>query len=117
MNRRQFLTTTAAATGIASLGLTGCGGGDYDFELLNVSYDPTRELYRKINRLFADEYLREHGKRVRVRQSHGGSGSQARPVIDGIPADVVTLALWADVANLRSRKLLPVGRESRPEGK
>jgi len=103
MNRRQFLTTASAA-GLTSL--SGCGGGRYDFELLNVSYDPTRELYRAINRLFAAHYLEKTGKRVRVRQSHGGSGSQARAVGDGIPADVVTLATWADVDSIRTKKLM-----------
>ena len=84
-----------------------------DIELLNVSYDPTRELYRKLNHEFAAYYLREHGKTVRVRQSHGGSGSQARSVIDGIPADVVTLAMWADIDNIRSKKLIANGWENR----
>src|SRR5437868_15161733 len=105
MNRRQFLTTTAAATGIASLGLTGCGGGDYDFELLNASYDPTRELYRKINRMFADHCLADPkiSKLVRVRMSLGGSGIQARAVGDGLPADVATLALGNDIESLRRK--------------
>jgi sulfate/thiosulfate transport system substrate-binding protein len=110
MNRRQFLTT-ASATGLASL--SGCGGGRYDFELLNVSYDPTRELYRAINRLFAAHYLEKTGKRVRVRQSHGGSGSQARAVGDGIPADVVTLATWADVDSIQKKKLMEPNWEER----
>src|SRR5262245_52100632 len=103
MNRRQFLTTATAA-GLASL--SGCGGGDYDFELLNASYDPTRELYRKINRMFAAHYEEQTGQKVRVRQSHGGSGSQSRAVIDGLSADVVTLAMWADIDAIRSKKLI-----------
>jgi sulfate transport system substrate-binding protein len=103
MNRRQFISAASAAS-LATL--SGCDGGKYDFELLNVSYDPTRELYRKINRLFADHYLQAAGKRVRVRQSHGGSGSQARSVIDGLPADVVTLATWGDVDSIRAKKLI-----------
>lgn len=114
MNRRQLLAGTAL-TGLS--GFSGCSGPHYDFDLLNVSYDPTRELYRKMNRLFADHYRQEHGKTVRVRQSHGGSGSQARSVIDGIPADVVTLAMWADVDNIRSKKLITNGWEERPKGK
>lgn len=110
MNRRHFL----AASSVAGLStLAGCGGGRVDFELLNVSYDPTRELYRKLNHAFAEFYAREHGKTVRVRQSHGGSGSQARSVIDGIPADVVSLAMWADVDNIRSKKLIKDGWEKR----
>ncbi len=91
----------------------GCGGPRADFELLNVSYDPTRELYRKLNRAFAEHYQREHGQTARVRQSHGGSGSQARAVIDGIPADVVSLAMWADIDNIRAKKLIADGWEDR----
>jgi sulfate/thiosulfate transport system substrate-binding protein len=110
MNRRHFLTATAAA-GLATL--PGCGGSDYDFELLNVSYDPTRELYRKFNRMFAADYLEKTGKRVRIRQSHGGSGSQARSVNDGLPADVVTLAMWADTDSIRRNKLIVDNWEKR----
>ena len=67
-----------------------------DVQLLNVSYDPTRELYRELNEKFAAHWLAPKGQRV-VRQSHGGSGAQARAVIDGLEADVVTLALAYDV--------------------
>jgi sulfate transport system substrate-binding protein len=114
MNRRQFLTTSSVAAGLLALG--GCTGRRADVELLNVSYDPTRELYRKINRLFAERYEREHGKSLRVRMSHGGSGSQARAVIDGIPADVVTLATWSDIDNIRKKGLIADGWDSRPSG-
>ena len=110
MNRRHFLAASSLA-GLSAFG--GCGGPRYDFELLNVSYDPTRELYRKINHAFAAYYQREAGKTVRVRQSHGGSGSQARSVIDGIQADVVTLAMWADIDNIRSQGLIADGWEGR----
>ena len=65
--------------------------------LLNVSYDPTRELYRDINDAFAKKYRADHGRAVTVKQSHAASGSQARAVIDGLDADVVTLAVWPDV--------------------
>jgi sulfate transport system substrate-binding protein len=65
--------------------------------LLNVSYDPTRELYREINDVFAKQYQSEHGRAVTIKQSHAASGSQARAVIDGLDADVVTLAVWPDV--------------------
>jgi sulfate/thiosulfate-binding protein len=65
--------------------------------LLNVSYDPTRELYRDINTAFAKRYEAEHGRPVAIKQSHAASGSQARAVIDGLDADVVTLAVWPDV--------------------
>ena len=66
-------------------------------EILNVSYDPTRELYRQYNEAFAKHWKEKTGQEVIVRQSHGGSGGQARAVIDGLEADVVTLALAADV--------------------
>lgn len=78
-------------------------------QLLNVSYDPTRELYEKYNLIFAKYWLDKTGQEVEVRQSHGGSGKQARSVIDGLQADVVTLALAYDVDAIavKGRKLLP----------
>ena len=68
-----------------------------DVTLLNVSYDPTRELYADFNKAFAAAYQKETGKSVEIKQSHGGSGTQARAVIDGLQADVVTLALAYDI--------------------
>ncbi|MEN3162672.1 sulfate ABC transporter substrate-binding protein [Tistrella mobilis] len=68
-----------------------------DIELLNVSYDPTRELYKEVNRAFAAKWRAETGDTLTIRQSHGGSGKQARSVIDGLEADVVTLALAYDI--------------------
>lgn len=68
-----------------------------EITLLNVSYDPTRELYNQYNAMFARYYETKTGKRITIRQSHGGSGSQARSVIDGLQADVVTLALAYDI--------------------
>lgn len=65
--------------------------------LLNVSYDPTRELYAEFNKAFIAAYSKETGKKIEIKQSHGGSGSQARGVIDGLQADVVTLALAYDI--------------------
>jgi sulfate transport system substrate-binding protein len=78
-------------------------------QLLNVSYDPTREFYEKYNVLFARHWLDKTGQQVTVRQSHGGSGKQARSVIEGLRADVVTLALAYDVDAIaqKGRKLLP----------
>ena len=77
-------------------------------ELLNVSYDPTRELYVEYNAAFSKHYKASAGKAVTVKQSHGGSGKQARSVIDGLKADVVTLALAGDVdALVEHGKLLP----------
>jgi len=69
--------------------------------LLNVSYDPTRELYQAFNESFQKAYKAKTGKDVVVQQSHGGSGKQARSVIDGLAADVVTLALAADIGSKR----------------
>jgi sulfate transport system substrate-binding protein len=82
-------------------------------ELVNVSYDPTRELYQEINRAFIAHYQRETGKRVKVTQSHGGSGAQARAVIDGLKADVVTLALAGDIEAIRKRGLIAEGWQER----
>jgi sulfate/thiosulfate transport system substrate-binding protein len=82
--------------------------------LLNVSYDPTRELYEQYNAAFAKYWKGKTGDDVRVKQSHGGSGKQARTVIDGLPADVVTLALAGDVDAIATNgKLLPVNWQSR----
>jgi sulfate/thiosulfate-binding protein len=75
-------------------------------ELLNVSYDPTRELYQEINAGFARHWLATAKRQVTIRQSHGGSGKQARAVIDGLPADVVTLALAYDVDEIAKRGLI-----------
>ena len=77
-----------------------------DVTLLNVSYDPTRELYQDLNRAFVAQWKAQHGDNVAVRMSHGGSGTQARSVADGLPADVVTLALAYDIDALADRGLL-----------
>ncbi len=79
------------------------GGAHARTELLNVSYDPTRELYRDINQAFIAEWRQKSGQIIVIRQSHGGSGSQARAVIDGLNADVVTLALAGDIDAIASR--------------
>jgi sulfate transport system substrate-binding protein len=76
-------------------------------ELLNVSYDPTRELYRAINSAFIAKYEAQTGTDLTIKQSHGGSGTQARSVIDGLEADVVTLAMWPDTNAIAKAKLLP----------
>ena len=78
-------------------------------EIVNVSYDPTRELYEKYNKLFMEYYRQKYGQDVKISQSHGGSGSQARSVIEGLDADVVTLALENDVALLEKADLLEKG--------
>jgi len=81
--------------------------------LLNVSYDPTRELWRDLNDKFIPEYELKTGKRVVIQQSHGSSGGQARAVIDGLEADVVSLALWSDTDELRKKGLIQDGWEER----
>jgi sulfate transport system substrate-binding protein len=85
-----------------------------DVTLLNVSYDPTRELYQDFNAAFAKHWLAKTGDKVTIRQSHGGSGKQARSVIDGLPADVVTLALAYDIDEIAERsRLLPADWQKR----
>ncbi len=83
-------------------------------ELLNVSYDPTRELYQEVNAAFAADWKAKTGKAIAIRQSHGGSGKQARAVLDGLEADVVTLALAYDIDALaRKGGLLPATWQAR----
>lgn len=83
-------------------------------ELLNVSYDPTRELYQDFNKAFAEFWKEKTGDEVRIKQSHGGAGKQARAVIDGLEADVVTLALAYDIDEIASlTKKLPKDWQSR----
>src|ERR1700682_2048095 len=84
-----------------------------DVTLLNVSYDPTRELYADFNKAFAAAYQKETGKSVEIKQSHGGSGSQARAVIDGLQADVVTLALAYDIDAIAGKGLIPAHWQKR----
>ena len=92
------------------LGLAVAGGSGVaraEVSLLNVSYDPTRELYQDYNAAFARYWQGKTGEKVTINQSHGGSGKQARSVIDGLEADVVTLALAYDINELAERKLIP----------
>lgn len=97
--------------------LSGCGGSTAgerpSIELLNVSYDPTRELWRDINTQFVKRLKAESGIEVSIKQSHAGSSSQARAVIDGLEADVVTLALWSDVDAIRKHGLIKDGWQER----
>ena len=87
----------------------GQGGKRDTVDLLNVSYDPTRELYREVNRAFARKWLGDEGQTVTFRMSHGGSGKQSRAVNDGLEADVVTLALGYDIDAIAEKsKRLPV---------
>jgi len=97
------------------VGLSGCSGDSSDDEtLLNVSYDPTRELWKDLNEAFIAHHQQETGKTVAVKQSHGGSGSQARAVGDGLEADVVTLALWSDTDSIRQKGLIRDNWDSAP---
>jgi sulfate transport system substrate-binding protein len=113
-----------ALTGLLALGMTACGsaapggapeagGAKKAVELLNVSYDPTREFYQQYNAAFATYYAAKTGQTVTVKQSHGGSGTQARAVIDGLQADVVTLALAYDVDALAGANLIPADWQGR----
>ena len=97
-----MIVAAVAASGVFAPAASG------DVSLLNVSYDPTRELYKDVNAVFAKHWKAKTGESVTVRQSHGGSGKQARAVIDGLEADVVTLALAYDIDALFERgKLIP----------
>ncbi|MGE3314646.1 MAG: sulfate ABC transporter substrate-binding protein [Planctomycetaceae bacterium] len=114
---RNLMTALVFAVAIPLL--AGCGSSsavgesERSIELLNVSYDPTRELWRDINSQFIEQYRKEKGIEVSIKQSHGGSGTQARAVIDGLEADVVTLAIWPDTDALRKNKLIADGWEER----
>ena len=108
-----FLIRGVAAVSLA-LGLTTVAQAQKAVTLLNVSYDPTRELYQDVNTAFAAKYKAEKGVTVTIRQSHGGSGKQARSVIDGLEADVVTLALAYDIDEIAQKaKLLPADWQKR----
>jgi sulfate/thiosulfate transport system substrate-binding protein len=108
MMRRAALLAAAMLLGHTGAALAA------NVTLLNVSYDPTRELYVDYNAAFAKHWKQKTGQDVKVNQSHGGSGKQARSVIDGLAADIVTLALAADVDALVTQgKLLPANWEAR----
>ena len=106
LHRRLFLA--------GSLALVALPAAAQNVSLLNVSYDPTRELYVEINAAFAKQWQAKTGQNVTIRQSHGGSGRQARAVIDGLDADVVTLALAFDIDALHlNGKLIPADWQKR----
>ena len=105
---RHRLSALAAGVLFAVLGTTlGGTAAKAQDTLLNVSYDPTRELYVEINKAFTQKWQKDGGGKVTIKQSHGGSGKQARSVIDGLDADVVTLALAYDVDAIADAGLLP----------
>src|SRR5436190_19005328 len=98
----------------AAIGLLWAGSAyAADVTLLNVSYDPTRELYVDFNKAFASAYRKETGKSIEIKQSHGGSGAQARAVIDGLQADVVTLALAYDIDAIAAKGLVAADWQKR----
>ena len=104
---KSILTLLAMATSVIALHAA-------DTTLLNVSYDPTRELYAEFNKAFATHWKEKTGKEVEINQSHGGSGKQARSIIDGIQADVATLALAYDIDELAAKgSLVPADWQKR----
>ena len=109
-HRILSMVLIVAMTAGMVIGLGGCGkkNGD-ELTITNVSYDPTREFYEKYNVLFEQYYEKNFGKKVRVIQSHGGSGSQARSVVEGCNADVVTLALEHDITLIEKTGLIDAG--------
>ncbi|CAL4867962.1 Sulfate-binding protein [Asticcacaulis sp. MM231] len=115
MQRRSFLTTAVAGVALLATGATRDAlAAPKPIQLLNVSYDPTRELYTAYNAAFSKYWKAKTGQDVTVRQSHGGSGAQARSVIEGSPADVVTLALSDDIDQIAAKAgLLPANWQSR----
>jgi len=115
MNRRLILAGLGALSLLASPALVSPAlAAPKPAQLLNVSYDPTRELYEQYNGAFAKYWKAKTGQDVTIRQSHGGSGAQARAVIDGVDADVVTLALAADIDSISAKSgLLPANWQTR----
>jgi sulfate transport system substrate-binding protein len=115
--------TRSLLIGLVALVIAGCEspassregrtGNPKAIQLLNVSNDPTRELWKEINQVFVAKYEQEHGGKLTIKQSHGGSSSQARAVIDGLEADVVALGLWPDTDQLRKAGLIKDGWEDR----
>jgi len=107
----RWLNTFALTAAAVAAALLVAGNIDRETsnQLLNVSYDPTRELFVELNRLFIEKYAKDTGRKLTIKQSHGGSSRQARAVIDGLAADVVTLAMYSDVDALHKQGLLPDG--------
>ena len=104
VSRKSFVRRVLSVTAIAWA--AAAAPAHADTTLLNVSYDPTRELYQQVNQAFAPIWKAQTGESITIRQSHGGSGAQARSVLDGLQADVITLALAYDIDALVSRGLV-----------
>ena len=111
-NSSRILRNGVVVFGMAVFGLPGLARAA-DLSLLNVSYDPTRELYQELNAAFAKQWQAPAGKAVEILQSHGGSGKQARAVIDGLEADVLTLALAYDIDAVAKSGLLSAHWQTR----
>ncbi|MBS0469313.1 MAG: sulfate ABC transporter substrate-binding protein [Proteobacteria bacterium] len=112
-NRRDFIKFPLAAALGAAMSLTAMPAFAQPAQFLNVSYDPTRELYAEYNQAFAKHWKAKTGQDVQFRQSHGGSGKQARSIIDGLDADVATLALGGDVDALARQGLVAADWQKR----
>src|SRR3546814_3859002 len=108
MKRRPLFAAAAVLSASLALG----GTAFSQTTLLNVSYDPTRELYQEFNEAFAAHWKERTGEDVEIQMSHGGSGKQARSVIDGLEADVVTLALASDRSEEHTSELQSLMRIS-----
>jgi sulfate/thiosulfate transport system substrate-binding protein len=108
MSSTKWLNAFAVGLAAVAVGMVALKNyrGNEQGQILNVSYDPTREVYKEINSRFVPKYESETGRRVRVQQSHGGSSRQARAVAEGLPADVVTLAIPSDIDGLSRRGLI-----------
>ena len=104
-------TNSAGHSGLTNSSGSASGSDGGSVQLLNVSYDPTRELWKDLNKAFAGVSNTQTGTTVSVKQSHGASGSQARAVIDGLEADVVSLALWTDTEQIHRMGLIKDGWE------
>ena len=114
MLTRRRLSQALAVFAVSAAGLSTHAQAPAPVTLLNVSYDPTREFYKDFNAAFAKDWLAKNKQEVSIKQSHGGSGKQARSVIDGLEADVVTLALAYDVDALNEfGKLIPADWQKR----
>jgi len=117
MNKRKLSRLAAAVLACTALAACGSDGGTENtqsstqntVEITNVSYDPTRELYAAYNEIFQKHWKEQTGQEVTVTQSHGGSGKQALEVANGLPADVVTLALEGDVDAVKNAGLIDDG--------
>ncbi len=126
-NRREFLLGALITAGSLAVGTqwgcapssptaSGTGAGaaaGKTVELLNVSYDPTRELWKELNAAFIPQYKKDAGVDLDIKQSHGSSGGQARAISDGLAADVATLSIWSDTEQLHKKGLLKDGWEEK----